>query len=129
MHANNTKLALNMVRLAAAGNMLIHGITRISIGGVSPFDEYLSTFGFPPYTAWFITSFEIVGAIALIAGKWIVPLAISFILELIMGIALVHFPSGWFVVGAGRNGMEYSVLLIVLFTATLIANRGKNNLS
>lgn len=30
-----------------------------------------------------------------------------------MGIVLVHAPHGWFVVGAGRNGMEYSVLLIV----------------
>ena len=29
-----------------------------------------------------------------------------------MGILLVHAPEGWFVVGAGRNGMEYSVLLI-----------------
>ena len=25
---------------------------------------------------------------------------------------LVHLPAGWFVVGLGRNGMEYSVLLI-----------------
>ncbi len=29
-----------------------------------------------------------------------------------MGIVLVHAPAGWFVVGHGRNGMEYSVLLI-----------------
>ena len=28
------------------------------------------------------------------------------------GIVLVHAPAGWFVVGLGRNGMEYSVLLI-----------------
>ena len=25
---------------------------------------------------------------------------------------MVHMPAGWFVVGLGRNGMEYSVLLI-----------------
>lgn len=29
------------------------------------------------------------------------------------GAVLVHYPAGWFVVGAGRNGMEYSALLIV----------------
>lgn len=29
-----------------------------------------------------------------------------------MGIILVHRYDGWFVVGGGRNGMEYSVLLI-----------------
>ena len=26
---------------------------------------------------------------------------------------MVHMPAGWFVVGLGRNGMEYSALLIV----------------
>jgi len=25
---------------------------------------------------------------------------------------LVHYPDGWFVVGAGRNGMEYSMMLL-----------------
>lgn len=29
-------------------------------------------------------------------------------------LVLVHAPFGWFVVGAGRNGVEYSVLLLVL---------------
>ena len=29
-----------------------------------------------------------------------------------LGMFLVHYPAGWFVVGAGRNGMEYSVLLL-----------------
>lgn len=29
------------------------------------------------------------------------------------GAVLVHLPAGWFMVGLGRNGMEYSVLLIV----------------
>ena len=29
------------------------------------------------------------------------------------GIVMVHAPNGWFVVGGGRNGAEYSVLLIV----------------
>ena len=30
-----------------------------------------------------------------------------------MGLILMHLPAGWFVVGLGRNGMEYSVLLII----------------
>jgi uncharacterized membrane protein YphA (DoxX/SURF4 family) len=36
--------------------------------------------------------------------------------ELIAGIYLVHASAGWFVVGAGRNGMEFSVLLILCLT-------------
>ncbi len=119
---DKNKLALTIVRIAAAGNMIIHGITRLSLGTVSNFDEYLSSLGFPPYTAWAITFFEILGGIAVIVGKWVTPISIVFCVQLIMGIALVHFSEGWFVVGAGRNGMEYSVLLIICFASTGIAN-------
>ena|ERR1041385_4434248 len=114
-------LALNLVRFAAAGNLLIHGITRFANGGVNPFDSWLSGFGFPPYTAWLITAFEIVAAIMIMVGKWVTPLCIAFALELGMGIFLLHRHEGWFVVGGGRNGMEYSVLLVVCFAATALA--------
>jgi putative oxidoreductase len=30
---------------------------------------------------------------------------------------MVHASNGWFVVGAGRNGVEYSVLLLCCLTA------------
>jgi len=33
------------------------------------------------------------------------------------GIAIVHAPEGWFVVGGGRNGVEHSVALIAIFLA------------
>ena len=45
------------------------------------------------------------------------PLSLYFAGELVMGILLVHREAGWFVVGLGRNGMEYSVLLIAVFLA------------
>ena len=119
----NTSHALLIVRIAAAGNMIIHGITRLSLGTVPDFDGYLSSLGFPPYTAWGITFFEILGGAMLIWGKkWVPAICIIFCVQLLMGIVLVHFPEGWFVVGAGRNGMEYSVLLIVCFASTAIAN-------
>ncbi|MEI9921471.1 MAG: DoxX family membrane protein [Bacteroidota bacterium] len=114
-------LALNLVRFAASGNLLIHGITRIIHGGVNPFDEWLSSLGFPPFTAWFITGFEILAAIMIIVGKWVTPLCAVFVVELGMGIFLLHRHEGWFVVGGGSNGMEYSVLLIVCFAATALA--------
>lgn len=111
-------LALNLIRFAAAGNLLIHGIYRLTVGGVNPFDSYLAGLGFPPFTAWMITIFEIVGAIMIMVGRWVAPLCIIFIVELGMGIFLLHRHEGWFVVGGGRNGMEYSILLIICFAAT-----------
>ncbi len=51
-----------------------------------------------------------------------------FALELLMGIILVHGPEVWFVVGAGRNGMEYSVLLLIGFVAVLLSERRRSKL-
>ncbi len=113
--------ALTIIRVAAAGNMLIHGISRTVTGGVVPFDGYLSSLGFPPYTAWIITAFELIAAILIILNRWASPLSIFFCVELLMGIILVHGPEGWFVVGHGRNGSEYSVLLILCFTSIILA--------
>lgn len=114
--------ALSLIRLAAAGNMLIHGVYRLSAGGVVPFDGWLKSLGFPPFSAWMITIFEIVAALMIIMNKWVSPLCIVFIVQLGMGIFLIHAREGWFVVGGGRNGMEYSVLMIICFAATALAN-------
>lgn len=46
-------------------------------------------------------------------GRWVFALTIEFALIHSMGLILMHLPAGWFVVGLGRNGMEYSVLLII----------------
>lgn len=125
MVTKHTSLALLIIRIAAAGNMLIHGIARLSLGTVPNFDEYLQSLGFPPYTAWAITVFELLGSIAIIIGRWVTPLSLVFCAQLIMGIVLVHFSQGWFVVGAGRNGMEYSVLLIICFMVTAMVHHKK----
>jgi putative oxidoreductase len=122
MKSNTTQLALLIIRMAACGNMIIHGCTRLYNGGVTPFDGYLSSIGFPPYTAWVITFFELIASTSIILGKWVSPLSILFCIQLFIGIVLVHFSEGWFVVGAGRNGMEYSVLLIICFGCTALAN-------
>jgi putative oxidoreductase len=117
--------AIKLFRIAVAILLLIHGITRIMNGTVGGFGEFLGGFGFPFgfLVAWGITLFEIAGSLALIAGYYISLISLVFIIELLMGILLVHFNNGWFVVGAGTGGMEYSVLLILSFF--VIAASGK----
>jgi putative oxidoreductase len=44
-----------------------------------------------------------------------------------MGIILVHFKEGWFVVGGGRNGVEYNFLLIVVLMTIMYPNGLKKN--
>ena len=111
--------ALDALRIVVALLLIVHGVARVALGIVGDFGGFLSMVGFPLGTAlaWGITGFEIVGGGALALGRWVRPLALVFVAQLGMGIALVHASEGWFVVGAGRNGVEYSVLLIAVLLA------------
>lgn len=116
--------ALAFIRISLALTMIVHGLARILAGGVLPFGDFLSSQNFPLgfYLAWIITIFEIVGGLILAIGVCVSSLAILFAIQLLIGIILVHASNGWFVVGLGRNGMEYSVLLIILFLCVAYSN-------
>jgi len=116
---------MTVVRVAVAAVFLIHGSFRALTGGYVPFGEWFGSIGFPMGIAWAVavTALEVVGAPLLAAGRFVTPLAAYFILQTALGLWLVHAPNGWFVVGAGRNGMEYSVLLMVLLAAVLLESR------
>lgn len=118
---------LALVRIAAAAMLVIHGVSRIRAGGVSPFGEFLSQSRLPfgPALAWAITGVEIAGGLALAAGRLVRPLCVWFVIQLLAGIALVHGREGWFVVGLGRNGVEYSVLLILCLVAVAWGTPGR----
>jgi putative oxidoreductase len=111
----STSQWLNILRIALGLMLAAHGVIRMYAGTVGDFGDFLESKGFPlgVAMAWGITLFEVGGGLALSLGyyrKWI---AAIFILELLMGIILVHAPIGWFVVGYTSGGMEYSFLLIV----------------
>jgi putative oxidoreductase len=114
-------VALNIVRLGVAVLLGIHGYTRAFSGGVDGFGAFLEWKGFPAGVAlaWAITIFEMAGSILLALGRYVRVVAAGFIAILAMGIVLVHGPEGWFVVGGGRNGVEFSVLLITCLLALI----------
>ena len=111
------RLALTLLRIGAAANMIIHGVARARLDIVDDFGVYLDSLGYPGgfYVAWAITLIEIIGGLAMASGYLVRPLTAWFTFQLFVGIYLIHGRAGWFVVGAGRNGMEYSVLMIVCF--------------
>ncbi|MDX2220530.1 MAG: DoxX family protein [Burkholderiales bacterium] len=102
------------LRLVVAGVIAAHGWARWWAGGVVPFGAWLEGQGWPAGLAIAIgiTAFEILGSIALAAGLCVPQCCLLFASIYAMGIVLVHAKAGWFVVGLGRNGAEYSVLLI-----------------
>lgn len=108
------------LRLLVATLIAIHGWARLLENAVTPFGQWLNTQGFAPAgpaIAWGITGFEIGGTLLLALGRFTRPLALLYACIYAVGIILVHAPAGWFVVGLGRNGAEYSVLLIGVLLA------------
>jgi putative oxidoreductase len=118
--------SLLFIRVVLAALMFVHGAARISFGTVGGFGEFLGANGLPLefYVAWAITLFELVGSVLLAVGFYTWIIAVLFAMELAVGIALVHWKQGWFVVGGGTGGMEYSVLLITSFLAVAYGNYG-----
>lgn len=111
--------ALVIIRLVLAIVMFIHGASRIANGTVGGFGEYLGSQGFPLgfYLAWGITLFELIGSVLFAAGFYAWIIGLVFVVQLLVGVYLIHWNEGWFVVGSGRNGMELSFVLIVSFLA------------
>lgn len=121
-----------LLRLAVAVILLIHGLGGMFNGGVNQFgNAYLNEMGFAPlglYIAWAIKLSHVAAAVCLLFKKYIKLASIITIFVLIMGIIMVHAQHGWFVVGDGRNGVEFNFLLIFALL-TFIFPRGINNSS
>jgi len=117
-----------LLRVIVALLLIIHGVTRILHDGVGGFGGFLDSQGFPAGTivAWGITLFEIAGGLLMALGRYTRWIAAAFALELTMGILLVHAKNGWFVVGGGSNGVEYSVLLITCMIVIAAQSKGRN---
>jgi putative oxidoreductase len=108
-------LAWLLLRCVLAGLIAAHGWARFTGGGVVPFGEWLLSQGLPVGMpiAVAVTALEIVGTPLYALGRFVAPLSLLYSTIYFVGIVMVHAREGWFVVGMGRNGVEYSVLLIV----------------
>jgi len=113
--------SLDIVRIVTALVLSVHSIYRIIAGDVGGFGEYLNSTGFPfgVALAWLITLSTLASSVAIIIRRLVVPACICHIIVLFAGIILDHVHDGWFVVGGGRNGMEYSVVLIACLVAVM----------
>ncbi|MDX6189112.1 DoxX family protein [Flavobacterium sp. Fl-318] len=120
-----------LLRISVAIILLTHSVFGMFNNGINNFGNlYLNQIGFAPFgvaLAWSIKLSHVVAAVLLLLNKYIKLAGFVTILVLIMGIILVHSQEGWFVVGGGRNGMEYNFLLIVVLLAIMYPNGFKKN--
>lgn len=116
-----------LLRFSVVVILLAHSIPGMFDNGINDFGNlYLNQIGFAPFgvfLAWSIKLSHLIAAFCLLFGKYVKWAGGITILVLIAGIALVHFKEGWFVVGGGRNGVEFNFLLIFVLL-TLMFPRG-----
>ncbi len=115
-----------ILRIAVAIILIMHSVPGMFNNGINDFGNlYLNEVGFAPFglaLAWSIKLSHLVAAILLLIDKYVKPAAIVTILILIVGIFMVHLPDGWYVVGGGRNGVEFNFLLIAVLIAIMFPN-------
>ena len=91
---------------------------------------YLSEIGFSDLgvpVAWALKISHIVCAFCMLLNKYVQQASVLIILILIAGIIMVHFKEGWYVVGSGRNGMEFNFLLIFVLLTIMFPDGIKAN--
>ncbi|RTY93903.1 DoxX family protein [Flavobacterium sp. GT3R68] len=116
--------SLQIFRIILPLFLMIHGLFRLISGGVDGFGIFLDSNHFVggAVIAWSLTILEIVGSLFIILGYFVKWLSLLFICELIMGVVLVHASNGWFVVGGGSGGIEYSLLLVLGYLLLVFSN-------
>ena len=114
------------LRFSIAIILLAHSLPSFFDNSINDFGNfYLNQSGFAPfgiYIAWAIKISHVVTAYCLFTEKYIKLVSYLTIFILIMGIILVHFKEGWYVVGGGRNGVEFNFLLIFAFLSLIFPN-------
>lgn len=110
------KFATHILRIVMGGIICSHGIARIFFHSVSDFGGFLNSRGLiiGIVLAWMITLGEIVAGILLAVGYKVKYCVIFQATVILLGIIMVHAPHGWFVVGHGANGIEYSILILAV---------------
>jgi putative oxidoreductase len=106
--------------------MIMHGLPPFIEMSVIDFGNALTEafgFGFIGVPmAIMIKLIHVVTIAALLLNKYLKPLAILNIIIFIMGIVLIHWRHGWYVVGGGSEGVEFNFLLIFSFATFIFPN-------
>ena len=118
-------LGTDILRLVLCAILFTHGSYRLLHGDAPLLGHLLQDEKIPaPYLSAYLVCLAETGGTLLIALRLMVlPVSCILIGIYATGIYLFHGPSGFFVVGPGENGWEYSLLLITCLVVTTWENR------
>jgi putative oxidoreductase len=125
---NNQPMTKNLsfLRIAVIVIFLVHSLTGMFNNGINNFGNlYLNQVGFAPIglpLAWAVKLSHIALAYSLLTDKYLKATSFITIFILIVGIFMIHLKEGWFVVGGGRNGVEFNFLLILALLTIIYPN-------
>ncbi len=122
----NPRLGQMILRVVLGLIFIAHGGDKL-LGGVGGTVQSFGNLGIPlPFvSAWLVTLLEFVGGMFLIVGLFILPTAILLAGYMLVGIILVHFPNGFFVIGPdAAGGYEFNLLLIAGLLSLLLGGPG-----
>lgn len=114
------------LRFSLAIIMIMHSVPSFYTGSVMIFGkEYLSGEGFGVFSVPLAIAVKLIHLVTvplLLCSKKLKIISILNIIILLAGIIMIHAKEGWYVVGGGRNGVEYNFLLIFCFLSFIFPN-------
>jgi putative oxidoreductase len=116
----NTDRALLILRLAVGLVFIAHGCAKLFVMGVPGVTGFFTKLGIPlpGVAAWGVSLLEFAGGIALAVGLFTRPIALLFVVNMLVAIALVVFPKGFV------GGYEFEFLLAAGSLAIALAGPG-----
>jgi putative oxidoreductase len=115
-------LAIDLVKLAVCAIILTHGMHRYLYGELGPLGDALAHFGFPfPRLEAQLVNLAETGGVLLIAlGVLVRTMCAILIFIFATGVVLIHWQLGFFIVGPGEGGWEFSALLMSCLAAVAL---------
>jgi putative oxidoreductase len=115
--------ALLVLRLAAGGIMLAHGLQKLLVFGIPGIIQGFTQQGIllPTLTGPFITILEIAAPIAILIGLLTRLAALGLLFDMLGAMAFVHIKSGFF----APMGIEFPLALASMYLTLVIAGAGR----
>ncbi len=106
-------LGLLVLRGVVGVTFLLHGSPKLS-GGLGGFTGFLASLQFPAPTllAWVVALLEFAGGLSLALGLFTRPVAVLFVLEMLVTTLRVKIPRGVGFIGGTATGWELDFVLL-----------------